>query len=76
MVHVKDICRSFVQYVEAPKEAIHNQVFNNGAARLNDRIKELAEIAVDAVPNTKLEIRSDADADQRTYKTDFGKFAR
>jgi nucleoside-diphosphate-sugar epimerase len=76
VVHVKDICRSFVQYVEAPKEAIHNQVFNNGAARLNYRIKELAEIAVDAVPNTKLEIRSDADADQRTYKTDFGKFAR
>src|SRR5439155_16485268 len=35
-----------------------------------------AEIAVKTVPGCELEVQSRPGADQRTYRTDFGKFAR
>lgn len=76
VVHVQDVARSFLAVLEAPIESIHNQAFNNGAEILNHRIIELAEIAVNSVPGAKLEIDARAGADQRTYKADFGKFAR
>ena len=76
MVHVEDIARSFLHVVQAPRELVHNEVFNNGAAHLNYRIIELADIVAQTVPGTEVQIRASASADQRTYKTDFGKFAR
>ena len=33
VVHVQDIARTFQAVLEAPVEAVHNQVFNNGAPR-------------------------------------------
>jgi len=76
VVHVKDLCRTFLLYLEAPREVVHNQAFNNGASTLNYRIRQLADTVVRIVPGAGLEIRSDTGADQRTYKADFGKFAR
>jgi len=76
VVHVKDLSRTFLRYLEAPRELVHNQAFNNGASILNYRVRQLAEIVLEIVPGAQLEIRSDAGADQRTYKADFGKFAR
>jgi nucleoside-diphosphate-sugar epimerase len=76
VVHVRDVARGFLAILEAPRETVHNQAFNLGADVLNHRIRELAAIAVETVPGATLEIRSEPSADQRTYKTDFGKFAR
>jgi nucleoside-diphosphate-sugar epimerase len=76
VVHVQDVARSFLHVMEAPLSKVHNQAFNNGANHLNYQIIELAEIVVDTVPGCKLEVRAEAGADQRTYKADFGKFAR
>lgn len=76
VVHVEDIARSFIAVLEAPIADVHNQVFNNGANHLNHQIIELAEIVVQTVPGCELKVLSQSDADQRTYKTDFSKFAR
>jgi nucleoside-diphosphate-sugar epimerase len=76
VIHVQDIARSFLAVLEAPIEAVHNQVFNNGADHLNYRIIELAQIVVDTVPGCELQVHGAPGADQRTYKADFGKFAR
>jgi nucleoside-diphosphate-sugar epimerase len=76
VVHVEDIARSFITVLEAPIGDVHNQVFNNGAEHLNHRIIELAEVVVRTVPGCRLEVLSRPDADQRTYKADFGKFSR
>ena len=76
VVHVQDVARSFIAVLEAPIADVHNQVFNNGANHLNHQIIELAEVVVQAVPGCALEVLSQSDADQRTYKTDFSKFAR
>jgi nucleoside-diphosphate-sugar epimerase len=76
VVHVKDLSRTFLLYLEAPRDAIHNQAFNNGASILNYRVRQLADIVLEIVPGAELQIRRDSGADQRTYKADFGKFAR
>ena len=76
VMHVQDVARYFQAFLEAPKDKIHNQAFNSGANELNHQIIELAEIAVKTVPGCKLEMQPKAGADQRTYKADFGKFAR
>ena len=76
VMHVQDVARYFQLYLEAPKEKIHNQAFNSGANDLNHQIIELAQIAVATVPGAVLEMKPQPGADQRTYKADFGKFAR
>jgi nucleoside-diphosphate-sugar epimerase len=76
VVHVQDVARAFVAALEAPIAAVHNQAFNTGADALNHQIIELAEIAVKTVPGSELVVLAQPGADQRTYKTDFGKFAR
>lgn len=75
VVHVRDVCKTIINYLEAPVEKIHNEAFNNGADELNHQIIELAEIVVKLVPNCQLKILSSAGADQRTYKASFKKFA-
>lgn len=76
VVHVSDVARAFIHVLEAPRHLVHNEAFNTGADHLNHRVLELAEIAVDAVPGSTLEVRSEPSADRRTYRADFGKWAR
>jgi len=76
VVHVQDITRAFLAVVAAPVETVHNEAFNVGADTLNRQIRELAEIVVRTVPGCTLEILARPGADQRTYKTEFAKFAR
>lgn len=76
VIHVEDVARSFAHVLAAPRELVHNEAFNNGADHLNHQVIELAEIAAAAVPGCEVEVLGEASADQRTYKADFGKFAR
>lgn len=76
VIHIQDVAQSFIAIMKAPTADVHNQAFNNGANHLNYQIIKLAEIVVQMVPGCDLEILSKADADQRTYKADFGKFTR
>lgn len=76
VAHVEDISRAFLHVLQAPREAIHNQAFNNGENRMNYQVIEMARIVAETVPGGTVECLADPGADQRTYKTDFGKFAR
>jgi nucleoside-diphosphate-sugar epimerase len=76
VVHVEDIARSFHHVLEAPVESISNQAFNNGADELNHRVIDLARIAASVVEDAEVVVRSEAGADQRTYRADFSKFAK
>lgn len=76
VIHIQDVARAFMTVLQAPIVKIHNQAFNTGANDLNYQILELAEITTRTVPGCKLELRAQSGADQRTYKADFGKFAR
>ena len=74
VVHLEDVCRTFVQFLDAPIEKVHNEAFNNGADELNRRVIDLAKAAQKAVPDTEIELRAEAGADQRTYRASFAKF--
>jgi nucleoside-diphosphate-sugar epimerase len=76
VVHVGDVARAFLRVLEAPWEDVHNEPFNVGADSLNHQVIELAEIASEVVPGCELSVLAQADADQRTYRSDFSKFAR
>ena len=73
IVHIEDISRVFLAMLEAPRELIHDQAFNVGRSEENFRIRDLAEIVAETVPNCELEVAPDAGPDKRTYRVDFSK---
>jgi nucleoside-diphosphate-sugar epimerase len=76
VVHIEDLARAFKAALEAPVEDVHDQAFNVGSDDLNHQVIDLARAAASTVPGCELEVRAQPGADQRTYKTDFSKFAR
>jgi nucleoside-diphosphate-sugar epimerase len=76
VVHVEDVARAFRAVLEAPVERIHNEAFNVGADDLNHQVLELARFAADAVEGCQIEVLARPGADQRTYRAQFGKWAR
>ena len=76
VVHVQDVARAFQAVLEAPVEIVHNEAFNVGSNQLNHQIRELGQIVAARVPGCELAMVPKHDADQRTYKADFGKFKR
>jgi nucleoside-diphosphate-sugar epimerase len=76
IVHIEDISRAFIAVLGSSREAVHNQAFNVGQSKENYRIREIAEIVRDTVPNTKLDFAPDASPDKRNYRADFSKINR
>jgi nucleoside-diphosphate-sugar epimerase len=76
IVHIEDISRAFIAAVEAPRELIHNQVYNIGRTDQNYRIREIADIVVETVPGSSVEYAPDGAPDKRSYRVDFGKVER
>ena len=76
IVHIEDISRAFLAVLEAPRELVHNQVFNVGRTEENFQIRQLAEIVAETVPGCRLEFAEGAGPDTRSYRVDFGKISR
>jgi nucleoside-diphosphate-sugar epimerase len=76
VVHVRDVGRAFLAALDAPRDAVHNQAINVGADHLNTQVIDLARAVQRAVPGAELKVLAQSDADQRTYRTSFAKFAR
>lgn len=72
LVHALDIAKSIICAVEAPREAIHNQVFNVGDTNNNYRVKEIAEIIAGVFQGCKLSF-GDNGSDNRSYRVSFEK---
>jgi len=76
VVHVEDVSRAFLAVLEAPREALRGEAYNLGTNDLNIQILRLAEIAAGQCDSCELEVLHGEGTDQRTYWTDFAKFAR
>ena len=76
LVHIEDISRAFLAVLEAPRDVIHNEVFNVGRTDENYQIRQIAEIVGETVPGCRVEFAEDAGPDTRSYRVDFGKIAR
>lgn len=76
LVHIEDISRAFLSVLEAPREAVHNQAFNVGATQENYRVRDVAEIVKQAVPQCRIEYADGAGPDKRCYRVDCDKIAK
>jgi len=76
LVHVEDISRAFVAVLRAPRERVHNEAFNVGRTDQNFRVRDLADIVRETVPDTHIEYAPDASPDKRNYRVDCSKVAR
>jgi nucleoside-diphosphate-sugar epimerase len=72
LVHALDIAKSILCALEAPRDLIHNQIFNVGDTAHNYRVKEVAEIIAEAFPGCKLSF-GDNGSDNRSYRVSFEK---
>ncbi|MEQ1757552.1 MAG: SDR family oxidoreductase [Vicinamibacterales bacterium] len=70
IVHVLDICRAFRASLEAPREAIHDRVFNVGRTDENYQIRDIAATIARVFPNCAVSFGK-SDPDQRSYRVSF-----
>ena len=76
VVHVRDIAQAFLAVLRAPQERVHNEAFNVGRNEENYRIREIAEIVAEVVPNCRIELAEGAGPDTRCYRVDCSKIRR
>ncbi len=72
LVHALDISQAIVGVLDAPRETIHNQIFNVGETTHNYTIKEIAEVVADVFPGCKLSFGQQG-SDNRSYRVSFDK---
>ncbi len=76
IVHIRDIIAAVVAVLDAPREAVHNQIFNVGRNEENFRIRELADIVAEVVPGCSVEYAPGGAPDLRCYRVSFEKINR
>jgi nucleoside-diphosphate-sugar epimerase len=58
LAHVLDICEAIACAVEAPRDAIHDQIFNVGHDADNYQVREIAQFVADVYPTGSASPRS------------------
>jgi nucleoside-diphosphate-sugar epimerase len=76
IVHIEDISRAFIAALEAPADLVRGEAFNVGQTAHNYTVRQIAEIVRDIVPNTTIELTSEAGPDPRSYRVSFEKIKR
>ena len=72
LVHGLDIARAILCALDAPTEAIHNQILNIGDSSQNYRVREIAEIIGQVFPGCDISFGT-VGADNRSYRVSFAK---
>ena len=72
LVHALDICKAIACTLEAPRDVVHNQIFNVGDTAHNYQVKEIARFVAEAFPGCQLSFGS-SDGDNRSYRVSFDK---
>ncbi len=76
VVHVEDVASAFLAALGAPRAAVHDQAFNIGRGEDNHQVRDLAELAREAVPGSAVRVTGQNGQDARSYRVDFGKIER
>lgn len=74
IVHVEDICTAICCALVAPRESVHNEIFNVGDSGENYRIREIAQIVQDVFPGCELTF-GPSGGDNRSYRVNFDKIS-
>jgi nucleoside-diphosphate-sugar epimerase len=75
IVHGLDICQAIIAVLDAPLEAVANEVFNVGDTEHNYRVKEIAEIVGEVFPGCTVSFGSPS-PDNRSYRVSFEKIRK
>jgi nucleoside-diphosphate-sugar epimerase len=76
ITHIRDIIGAAMAVLAAPRETVHNQTFNVGRTEENYRIRELADIVSEVVPNCRVEYAPGGGPDKRCYRVTCDKIRR
>ncbi len=68
IIHIRDIVGAALAAIDARRAEIHNQVFNVGITEENFRIRDLATIVADTVPDSRVEYDPKGGPDLRCYR--------
>lgn len=71
-VHILDISRAIDCVLTAPREVIHNEIFNVGSNAQNYQIRTIAEQIAEVFPGCRTEF-GDSTGDHRNYRANFDK---
>jgi nucleoside-diphosphate-sugar epimerase len=75
IVHALDICQAITAVVEAPEDAVANEIFNVGDTGHNYRVREIAEIIGDVFPGCAVSFGPPS-PDNRSYRVSFAKIQK
>jgi nucleoside-diphosphate-sugar epimerase len=73
LVHIEDIAQAYLAVIEAPLERVHNQAFNVGATEENYRVRQVAELVAEIVPDATVSFATGAGPDLRNYRVNCDK---
>ena len=74
--HIRDISAAAIALLDAPRDAIQVEAFNIGSDDQNYRIRDLAEVVRNVMPECEVTFAEGAGTDPRSYRVDFGKLER
>lgn len=72
LVHVLDICEAVARVLNAPRDAIHGEVFNVGHDADNHQVRGIAQIVQEVYPGCELSFGPPG-GDNRSYRVSFAK---
>ena len=75
LVHALDIAKAIRCVLDAPREAVHGEVFNVGSDEQNYRVRDIAETVGDVFPGCEVTFGENA-GDNRSYKVSFEKISK
>jgi len=75
LVHVEDVCNAILAALLAPREAIHGEAFNIGRTPDNHRVRDIADIITEVLPDSRVTYAENGGPDARCYRVDFSKAA-
>jgi nucleoside-diphosphate-sugar epimerase len=74
LVHALDIAKAIRCALVAPRDAVHNQIFNVGSTEQNYQVREIAQIVAGVFPGCALTF-GDQGSDNRSYRVNFEKIS-
>jgi nucleoside-diphosphate-sugar epimerase len=75
LIHAEDIAQAVALALQAPREAVHNEIFNVGSDDQNYQVRDIARIVAEVFPGCE-RVLGPAGSDQRSYRVSFRKIRR
>jgi nucleoside-diphosphate-sugar epimerase len=72
-VHIRDIAKAIACTLDAPREVVHNEIFNVGNSRANYQVRDIAEIVGQEFPGCTVTLAPGGGPDTRSYRVSFDK---